>query len=60
MRLASYQQLHRAAAVVEDARQPFGVLQQQVRALVAGEAAGEAEGQMLRMQARTGYLDFCR
>ena len=51
MRLASHQQLHRAAAVVEDARQPFGVLQQQVGALVTGEATGEAKRQPFRMQA---------
>ncbi len=40
--------LHRPVLVVDDGRQPLEVAEDQVAALVSGEAAGEADGQRIR------------
>ena len=45
MRLACDDQLHRALRVGQDAQQARGVMQQQVRAFVGGEAAGKPQRQ---------------
>ena len=45
MRLAGEDDLHRPSGGVEDARETIGIVEHQLGALVAGEAAGEAERQ---------------
>ena len=42
------------AAAVQDARQPIGVAEDEVGALVAGEAAREADRQRVRIEQRAG------
>ncbi len=50
VRLAGQDQLHRAQRIREQAAQPLGIVEQQVGALVGGEAAGKAEGQNVRVE----------
>ena len=45
VRLAGEDDLHRPARGVEDPREPFGVVEHELRPLVAGEAAREADRQ---------------
>ena len=52
MRLAREDDLHRAVGVVEQPRQPLGIAEEQRRALVGGEAAGEADGQRVGVEQR--------
>ena len=51
MSLAGEDELHGPAGGGQDAHQTVGVLEDELRALVAGEAAGEADGQRARDRA---------
>ena len=57
MRLAREDDLHGTPGRVEDARQPFGVVKDQLRALVAGESSGEADGEAVRVEQGAGGDD---
>jgi hypothetical protein len=48
--LAGQDELHRRPRAVDDFQQPLGIVQQQVGALVGGEAPGEADRQHVRIQ----------
>ena len=54
MRLAGEDDLHRPPRGVQDAEQPIRVVEDQLRPLVAGEAAGEADRQRVRIEQRAG------
>ena len=60
VRLAREDDLHRAARGVEDAREPLGIVEDQLGALVAGEAAREADGQRVGLEQRAGGDDARR
>ena len=60
MRLAGEDDLHRPARGVQDAHQPLGVVEDQLGPLVAGEAAGEADRQRVRIEQRAGGDDARR
>ncbi len=60
MRLARHQQLHGPLGVLEDPHEPVRIADQQVRALVGGEAAREAHRQHVGVEHRAGPLDLCR
>ena len=48
MGLAGDDELHRALRIGQQAKQSLGIMQQQVRPLVGGEAPGKAERQGIR------------
>ena len=58
VRLAGDDELHRALGVGQDAQQPLGVVQQETRALIGGEAAREAQGQRLGVEHLLRLLDL--
>ena len=60
MRLAGEDDLHRAAAGVQDAHQPLRVVEDQLGPLVAGEAPREADRQRVGIEQRAGGDDARR
>jgi hypothetical protein len=52
MRFAGDDELHRALAVCQDTEQPLGVMQQETRAFIRGEAAREAQVSVLGSNSR--------
>ena len=57
MRLAGKHHLRRTILVIEHAEGPRGIQRENLNALVSGEAAGEAEGQRVLVEAVLGGLD---
>jgi hypothetical protein len=49
MGLAGKEEEHRAIGLADDSAQPFRILEEQGGALVGGEAAGETDGQDIRV-----------
>ena len=60
VRLAGEDELHRHLRVVDERGERFDVLQDQVRALVGGEAAREADGQRVEAQRAAQLRDELR
>ena len=58
MGFAGKQNLHGTLDIIEDAPQALDVPQHKSRALVGGEAAGEADGQRIRVEDFVGRVDF--
>jgi hypothetical protein len=50
VRLAGDDELHGTLGIGQQAQQPLGVVQQEVRPLVGRETAGKAQGQRLRIE----------
>ena len=60
MGFSSKHKLHWPGLIRKDCKQTVGIAQQQVRALIRGEAPGEPQSESIGFENPTSFFDFLR